>query len=87
MNINIHDVTKIELVATYLNNCGSRTFRITSKVWIGEGQVEQQVELTLYGETGILDQLPKSSGFRAFDGPGYVGSDDFNDDFTEGAAL
>ena len=64
MQMNIHNVTKIELVTTFVENAGSRTLRITAEDYDGN---PVKFEVTVYGETGALDALPRSDDFTAYD--------------------
>lgn len=57
IDMSIFSVTKVELCRTYLGNGGSRTIRITGR--------DGEQEITLYGNTEVLDALPKSDDFRA----------------------
>jgi len=61
INLSIHDVTAIEIVSAFPSNSNSRCIRITSKDFTG---VESTVELTVYGDTDVLDALPKAADFR-----------------------
>lgn len=61
MDIGIHNVTRIELSASFPSNANSRTLRITSENWKGETSV---VEMTLYGNTDDLDRLDRAKDFR-----------------------
>lgn len=58
----VHDVTKIELIKTYLSNDNSHTIRITATTY---RNVEVLQEQTFYGSgASALAALPKSSDFR-----------------------
>lgn len=61
MDINIHEVKKIELIRAYPANYGSRTIRVTHTDFLG---AEVCSEFTLYGNTAALDLLPRSPDFR-----------------------
>lgn len=61
-----HNVTKVELSRTYVENSGSRTIRITANDLTGNEMVQ---EITLYGDTEALDALPRSSDFIAHPSP------------------
>lgn len=55
MELTAHDVTAIELVSTFKSNGNSRCIRITT--------ASGSFEITLYGETDVLDLLPRSEEF------------------------
>jgi hypothetical protein len=57
--MNIHGVTKIELTRHMPENGNSRTIRVTDT----DGC---RFELTLFGDTNVLDALPRSDGFRVY---------------------
>lgn len=61
MDIGIHNVTRVELSASFPSNGNSKTLRITSVNWKDE---ESTVEITLYGDTSALNGFPLSSDFR-----------------------
>lgn len=62
MNIHFHDVTKIELVETFLDNSNSRKMRVT---WLDAHGAECNAEFVCYGKTSDLEGLPRSDDFRA----------------------
>lgn len=62
MDMNIHNVKRVELSGSWPANGNSRTIRIVATTWKGE---EYETEITLYGATDVLDNLPTSDDFRA----------------------
>lgn len=60
--LSIHDVTAIELAASYVENSNSRTIRITSRTLDG---AEQTLDLVVYGKTEAADALPRAADFYA----------------------
>lgn len=64
MDINIHKVTKIELLRACPSNGNSRTIQITCKTFDGRNVKHS---LTLFGNTNSLDLLPRLKEFCIFD--------------------
>lgn len=56
--LTMHHVRSIEVVSAYPSNFNCRVIRITSDNGV--------VELTLFGDTNVLDLLPHSSDFVVF---------------------
>ena len=65
MDINIHYVTKIELLRVFPGNGNCRSIRITTQNHRDE---EAYHEITVYGETDVLDALPKADDFKFYTG-------------------
>ncbi len=61
MDIHIHNVTRIELSVAFPSNGNCRTFRIVSE---GHDGNEIATDITVYGQTDVLDQLPRATDFR-----------------------
>lgn len=55
IDISAHRVTAIELVNTFIANHNQRVIRITTE--------DGSFEICLWGETDVLDALPKSEDF------------------------
>jgi len=59
MDINIHGVTGVKLYRKYDSNSGCRIIIIESS--------KGEVELTLYGDTSDLDNLPIHEEYKDYD--------------------
>lgn len=59
--ITMHEVRKIEVVSAYPENGNSRELRISSDYGT--------MAITLYGDTDVLDLLPRSSDFVVYTKP------------------
>lgn len=57
MNLTIHNVEKIEFCSSYSSNCNHRAIRVTDTTGAS-------FEIALYGNTDILEALPKAADFR-----------------------
>lgn len=63
MNASFFNVTKIEIVNTFLQNNGQRTMRVT---WRNPEGSECKAEFVCYGNTSALEGLPRSGDFHVF---------------------
>jgi len=64
MNITLHGVQKIELLRRSTSNDGARTLRVTVKNAYAQAEVH---DLLFFGETEVLERLPKAASFADFD--------------------